>query len=564
MTSARRFWRAPLARNLAVALAYLATARLGLTLALEHTNATAVWPPAGLALAACLAWGFGVWPGVFLGACGANLLALSTVTALSRGAVLVSLATAGGNTLEAVAGAWLVKRFAGDAPFDRIGGCSLFIALGALLSPVIAATVGTASFALSSANWSESGQMWLTWWLGDAVGALVFAPLFLTRTGGGAPGRRPARVAEAAALVALLVAIETVIFLGNVPLEYLAFPVLFWTAFRFGPFESAAMVAVMMVSFLLWTLTGLGPFAGHSANHTLLFLQSYFGVAAASTLLLSTVINARNRAEARVKEYQENLERLVDERTAELRLTLDELELAKEQAVAADHLKTAFLATMSHELRTPLNSIIGFTGILLQRLGGPLNGEQEKQLGMVKNSAGHLLALISDVLDISKIEAGQLTVSSETFRLDELVGKAVQTIRPLAERKGLTLSVEVGEGVGSMTGDERRVEQVLLNLMSNAVKFTERGRVGISCRREGESYLTVVRDTGIGIDTTQLDLLFKPFRQLDSGLSRRYEGTGLGLSICKKLVELMGGKIDVESRPGEGSTFAVTLPAAAA
>jgi signal transduction histidine kinase len=370
-------------------------------------------------------------------------------------------------------------------------------------------------------------------------------------------------VAEAAVLGALLVVIETVIFLFNVPLEYLVFPVLFWTAFRFGQRESAAMVAVMMVSFLLWTLTGLGPFAGHSVNHTLLFLQSYFGVAAASTLLLSTVINARNLAEERLREYQENLEQLVDERTAELRRTLDELELAKEQAEEADHLKSAFLATMSHELRTPLNSIIGFTGILLQKLGGPLNGEQEKQLGMVKNSASHLLALIGDVLDISKIEAGQLTIVPEEFRLDELVGKVVQTIRPLAEKKGLALSVEIADGVGNMTGDLRRVEQVLLNLLSNAVKFTERGEVGISCRRESDRYLAVVRDTGIGIDGEELDKLFKPFRQLDSGLSRKYEGTGLGLSICKKLVELMGGTIDVQSRPGEGSTFRVTLPAAA-
>lgn len=244
----------------------------------------------------------------------------------------------------------------------------------------------------------------------------------------------------------------------------------------------------------------------------------------------------------------------------ELRRTLDDLAVAKERAEAADHLKSAFLATMSHELRTPLNSIIGFTGILLQGLGGPLNEEQNKQLTMVKSSASHLLSLISDVLDISKIEAGQLKVSVETFNLQESVLKVVQSVRPLAEKKGLDLTLDVAGDVGSVCADERRVEQILLNLLSNAVKFTEQGSISVKCFREAGFYVTAVTDTGIGIREDDLEHLFKPFHQIDSGLSRRYEGTGLGLSICKKMAELMGGSIRVESSPGKGSTFAFTLP----
>lgn len=264
-------------------------------------------------------------------------------------------------------------------------------------------------------------------------------------------------------------------------------------------------------------------------------------------------ITERKLAEEELRKHREHLEDLVRERTAELAV-------AKERAEAADQLKSAFLATMSHELRTPLNSIIGFTGILLQGLGGPINEEQAKQLKMVRDSANHLLSLISDILDISKIEAGQLVIAFDTFDLPKSIRKVVQSVSPLAEKKGLRLTLEVGEGVGDIISDQRRLEQVLLNLLSNAVKFTEQGEVKVSCFRETGRYVTSVSDSGIGIKDEDMERLFKPFHQVDTGLSRKYEGTGLGLSICKKLVELMGGSIWVESSQGTGSTFWFTLP----
>lgn len=250
---------------------------------------------------------------------------------------------------------------------------------------------------------------------------------------------------------------------------------------------------------------------------------------------------------------------IVEDITSE-REFMDALRLAKERAEDADRLKSAFLATMSHELRTPLNSIIGFTGIVLQGLSGPVSEEQKKQLTMVKNSANHLLSLISDVLDISKIEAGQMSVDNEPFDMSASIIKIVQSIRPLAEKKGLNLTVEIGGDVDSILGDVRRVEQVLLNLLSNAVKFTEQGGIRVTCRAEGGKYITLVTDTGIGIRPEELEKLFKPFSQVDTGLSRKYEGTGLGLSICKRLIEMMGGSIMAESEPGRGSTFGFILP----
>ena len=179
---------------------------------------------------------------------------------------------------------------------------------------------------------------------------------------------------------------------------------------------------------------------------------------------------------------------------------------------------------------------------------------------MVQNSSRHLLSLINDVLDISKIEAEQLELSPATFDLRTSVEKVVRLVTPQAEKKRLALEVEIADNVVETTADQRRLEQILLNLLNNAVKFTDEGGVRIAGRLDGDAYTIAVSDTGIGIRPDDLKGLFQPFRQIDTGLARKHEGTGLGLSICRKLIRLMGGTIEVKSQWGRGSTFTIRFP----
>ena len=271
-------------------------------------------------------------------------------------------------------------------------------------------------------------------------------------------------------------------------------------------------------------------------------------------LSIGSDVSDQIRAQERMTKYREHLEAEVKTRTADLAA-------AKERAESADQMKSAFLATMSHELRTPLNSVIGFTGIMLQEIPGPLTDEQRKQLRMVEGSAKHLLALIGDVLDISKIEAGQFEIESGEFPLADSIERVVASVQPAMDAAGLTLEVHDDGRTERLVADQRRFEQVLLNLLSNATKFTEEGRVALHVLTPAPGLLEVrVEDSGIGISADHQRELFQPFHQVDSRLARKYEGTGLGLSISRRFVEMMGGNIWVRSIPGEGSTFGFRLP----
>jgi signal transduction histidine kinase len=228
---------------------------------------------------------------------------------------------------------------------------------------------------------------------------------------------------------------------------------------------------------------------------------------------------------------------------------------------AASRHKSEFLANMSHELRTPLNAILGFSEVLAERMFGEVNEKQAEYLQDILSSGRHLLSLINDILDLSKVEAGRLELELGRFYLPTALDNALTLVRERATRHGISLTQTVDPGVADIVADERKVKQILLNLLSNAVKFTsEGGRVGLTATA-AESVVTIaVSDTGIGIAPEDQAAIFEEFRQVGRDDTRTQEGTGLGLTLAKKFVELHGGRIWLQSQVGQGSTFSFTLP----
>ena len=266
-----------------------------------------------------------------------------------------------------------------------------------------------------------------------------------------------------------------------------------------------------------------------------------------------------------LKQASAELERKVQEATGEL---ADQNELLRRQHIAleqASALKSQFLANMSHEFRTPLNAILGYTHMLLNGVTGAVTDAQRKSLTRIDSNSRHLLALINDILDITRIEAGRMPLNITVFRVPDLVREVMSELEPIIKRSNLTVTARMRPRLPPVRSDRQKVKQIVLNLLSNALKFTPQGAVtvGATYDGKGKALAIAVRDTGVGIPEDSRAKVFEDFRQLDSSPARGYGGTGLGLSICRRLAQMLGGTIELESVAGEGSTFTLRLPARA-
>jgi len=281
-----------------------------------------------------------------------------------------------------------------------------------------------------------------------------------------------------------------------------------------------------------------------------------------------TILHDRREALEKAKLYEQlkqasdELERKIQAATTDI---AQQNELLRRQAIEleqASALKSQFLANMSHEFRTPLNAMLGYTSMLLQGVAGPLDSSVKRQLGRIESNGRHLLTIINEILDISRIEAGRMPLQMSTIKIPDLVAEVKSELEPIILRSKLAVTLDLPKDLRPISTDRQKVKQILLNLLSNALKFTHHGGVTISARRlANERTVTLsVTDTGIGIAPDDQAKIFEDFRQLDNSPTRAYGGTGLGLSICRRLAQMLGGEISLESEVGRGSTFTLLLP----
>ena len=520
-----------------VTLIYFVVGKFGLMLASLHASASPVWPSTGIALAAILVLGYRVWPGIFIGA--------FLVNVTTAGDVATSLAIATGNTLEALAGAWLVIRFARGKNFcDRPQDVFQF-ALVAATSTIISPLFGVTSLAFAGfADWTHYGAIWLTWWLGDVTGDLVFAPLVVLWSVGLQQGWSKKEATEVGVLFLLLVLLSGVVFAGwlemssrNYPITFICGPIVIWTAFRFRPLETATGIFILSAIAVWGTLHGFGPFVRETENQSLIALQLWIAVLTITAMALSAGMAERRRIE-------------------------QELQQQKSVVETANRTKDHFLAMLSHELRTPLTPVISALDSLETE---PTQTEDAKaSLAMIRRNIELETQLIDDLLDFTRIARDKMQLRFASIDAHQAVSNVVEIFRAEARSKRLQVHVNLRANQHHVTADSAKFQQIIWNLLKNAIKFTpEGGDITISSDNPSESVFTVsVHDTGIGLEPEVMQRIFDPFEQGNRSFEHRVGGLGLGLAISKSLAQAHGGTLTAQSDgSNRGSTFTLSMQA---
>jgi len=530
----RRFSGLPLIGILAVI--YFISGKLGLMLASLHASASPVWPPAGIALATMILFGYRTWPAIFAGA--------FLVNVTTAGNVATSFAIATGNTLEALAGAWLVNRFAGGKNLcDRPQSVFKF-ALVAAISTIISPAFGVTSLTVAGfAEWRDYGAIWLTWWLGDATGDLVFAPLVLLWSVGSKRHWNKKEAAEVGTLLLLLVLLSSIVFGGwieisdrNYPIAFICGPIVIWMAFRFTQRETGTGIFILSALAVWGTLLGFGPFVRGTENQSLVTLQSWIAVLTITAMALSAGMAERRRIE-------------------------QELQQQKSVVETANRTKDHFLAMLSHELRTPLTPVIS-TLESLETEPAQTEGTRSA-LAMIRRNVELETQLIDDLLDFTRIARDKMQLRFVPVDTHLAISNVVEICRAEVESKNLRVDLNLRANKHHVAADAAKFQQIIWNLLKNAVKFTrDSGEIAISSSNPSPEVLMItVRDTGIGMEPDVMQRIFDPFEQGNRSFERRLGGLGLGLAISKSLAQAHGGRLTAQSDGRDhGSTFIFSMP----
>lgn len=681
------------AESMALAIVYVAAARAGLMLDAVAGSATLVWAPTGIALAALLIGGFRLWPGILAGVLATNLLTGAPIP--------VAVGIGAGNTLEALAGAYALTRIPGfRRSLDRLVDVLGLIVFAALLSTALSATIGVSSLYLGGiVPLARFGETWRAWWLGDLIGALLVAPVVLAWSIMPRAVARD-RILEAGALSLSLAAVSLIVFSahagdnhGALGEAYLFFPIIIWAAVRFGQRGSVSTTFLISVIAVGATVLGHGPFVQPQLHQSLIALQTFMAITAATFLVLGASISERDAATAHLQKAITDQQRLMAERDAShqrlitvleqapmaisiveapdgnvlfvndeverltgrgpalsmsanivgirlagsrpdgtpvkpdewpivralrhgeivrnevIRLERDDghvleittnaapvrnadgqiiaavvifwdvtaqrraeedLRRAHAAAAKANRAKSDFLAVMSHELRTPLNAIGGHIQLIEMEVLGPINEVQRDALKRVQRNQRHLLSLINDLLNLARIEAGHVEYELADVPVDPLLAEVVAMVEPLFSSNELVCEVIDSPYAPDpsllVRADRDKLQQILFNVLSNAIKFTPSGgRIAIEshiCNDAPQMAAIVISDSGAGIPAAKLESIFEPFVQLGTAPANPSVGLGLGLAISRDLARGMGGDLTAASTVGEGATFTLSLPRA--
>lgn len=521
---------------------YFLTAKIGLSLHSLHPFVPLIWLPTGISLAVLILYGYNLWPAIFVG---------SLLVDLTTGApFLVTLIIALGNSAEAMIGTYLLRKYITlYRCFERLPNTLGFILLSAIAT-LLSATLGTISLLIGHIIvFGSFSETWFIWWIGDFLGALVVTPFLLTWL-------KPTRpwnpdnlgLPEILGLVLTIFGLSYIIFwhsflqVGGISFVYLISLPLIWGGLRFGSRGMTASIFVTSIMAVAATVLGHGPFIRTSLSESLLFLQIFIGTVSITFLIFLSVVKEKKRA------------------TLELESHVNKLEEALLQISSADQAKNNFIAILAHELRNPLAPIL--SAIEHLKIQTKETSQTSKIVNVINENIHTITRLLDDLLDISRISREKFNLQMEMFTLLPIIERSVQSVTPLLKSRGHSLSVFVVKKTVRLFGDPLRVEQMVVNVLNNAAKYTPNGgKIKLAMNKDENNVYISIKDTGMGLEKERLQEIFEPFLQVNQKQMLSHGGLGIGLSLTKKLAELHGGGIVAESEGlGKGTTFTITLP----